>query len=242
MSARKARPRPPAPDLQISSEDSDSEGWMFFDEHDDAFTPLRRFLDRRSAVSWEDLRDLGYGRRMVRCALEYKLMRRVAPGLYVDARRHVDGRLAFLSARVPEGAVTLEAASWLLGLTSEWYGWLYVALPRGRHFPRTAPLGLLCAKHRGEWTEADVVTVPVPYTPGIAVRCFNPLRTFAELAAAGSLDSAGEVGRELLRTGERPETLLESLLRLGLKRRRVGDVMFELFAPEAHQTWPAPED
>ena len=158
----------------------------------------------------------------------------MAPGLYVDARRDVDGRLVYLSERLRDGVVTLEAAAWLLGLTSEWFGWLFVALPRGRHFPRLAPLGLRPVRHLGDWTEADVVTVTVPYTPGITVRCFTPLRTFAELAGARRLDSAREVGRALLRTGERPEALLEAMLKRGLPRSRAADVLFELFAPESH--------
>lgn len=121
---------------------------MYFGESDDAFTPLCRFLDRWSEVTREELRDLGYGRQMVGCALKHRVIRRVAPGLYVDARRPVDGRLAYVCARVPEGVITLEAAAWLLGLTAEWFGGVDVALPRGRHFPRTAPPGLSCARHR----------------------------------------------------------------------------------------------
>jgi hypothetical protein len=187
-------------------------------------------------VTWEELRDLGYGRRLVGCALKYRVIRRVAPGLYVDARRQVDGRLAYVSARVPEGVITLEAAGWLLGLTAEWFGGVDVAMPRGRHFPRTAPLGLSCARHRGEWTDADVVSVAVPEAPGISVRCFTPLRTLGELAAAGHVDTAGEVARSLLMEGERPEALVESMLGLGLARRRTGEVLFELFAPEEHRS------
>ncbi|MEN9799887.1 MAG: hypothetical protein RL653_3584 [Pseudomonadota bacterium] len=211
---------------------------MYFGENDDAFTPLCRYLDRRSAVTWEDLRDLGYGRRMVGCAVKYKVLRPVAPGLYVDGRRDLDVRLVFVAARLPGAVITLESAAGLLGLVGEWFGSLHVVLPRGRHLPRTSPLGLRCVKRRGDWTGEEVVSVTPPGLRGVEVRCFKPLRTFAELAAAGCLDSAGDVGRELLERGEHPEVLLEALLRLGLTRRRAGDVMFEVFAPVAHRTPP----
>jgi len=214
---------------------------MYFGESGDAFTPLCRFLDRWSAMTREDLRDLGCGLRMVGCALTQRVIRRVAPGLYVDARRPVDGRIAHVCARVPEGVITLETAAGLLRLTGEWFGTVDVALPRRHHFPRTAPVGLRCARHGGAWTEADVVTVAVPGPPGIAVRCFRPLRTFGELAAAGHVDTAGEVGRALVGAGERPEALVESMIRLGVTRSRAGDVMFVLFAGEAHRkTHPEP--
>lgn len=214
---------------------------MYFGENDDAFTPLCRFLDRRSAVTWEELRDLGYGRRLVRCAVRYRLIRPVAAGLYVDGRSDQDDRLVFVAARIPEGVITLESAVGLLGLSIDWFGPLHVVLPRGRHFPRTSPRSLQCVRRHGDWTEADVVNVQPPGLRGVTVRCFTPLRTFAELAAAGCLDSAGDLGRVLLERGERPEALLEATLRLGLTRRQAGDVMFEVFAPVGHRTPPVEE-
>lgn len=80
-----------------------------------------------------------------------------------------------------------------------------------------------------------MVTVAVPDTPGISVRCFTPLRTLGELAAAGHVDTAGEVGRALVGAGERPEALVESMLRLGLTRRTAGHTQSQ---PPAASTSP----
>ncbi|MEN9799351.1 MAG: hypothetical protein RL653_3047 [Pseudomonadota bacterium] len=84
---------------------------MFFGEEEDAFSALDRFLDARVAVTREQLRALGYGRRLVGLALKYRVIRTVVPGLFVDARREIDERWIYLDARLPDGVVTLESAA-----------------------------------------------------------------------------------------------------------------------------------
>lgn len=205
---------------------------MFLGEGEDAFSVLDRFLDARVTVSREQLRELGYGRRLVGLAVKYGVIRVLVPGLFVDARREVDERWVYLAAKLPDGVVTLESASALHGLVPAWSGPVQVVLPRGRHLPRIVPRGVQFVTRRGEWSDEDLVCVSSPGTGGVSVRCFSPLRTFGELAAEGHLESARRAGRELLSRGERAHTLLEVMLRLRTSRRQASDTLFELFAPD----------
>lgn len=187
--------------------------------NDDWIGRLRHLLARGHYFTATELEVAGISRQQLSFAqVLFRLLRRVDRGLYVDARLPMDVRWVVLHARVPRGVVTLETAAVSHGLLDRDTGPLWVALPHGCKPPRSARSGLAFQHLRGGWSDSDVEPFHPPGLPGLELRRFTPLRTFAELLAAGRFGLAEDVGRALLAGGLSSDALEASLEARSVRR------------------------
>ncbi len=163
----------------------------------------------------------------------FRILRRVERGLYVDAKARMDVRWLVLHARVPRGVVTLETAAVSHGLLDTDSGPLWVALPHGWRPPRTGLSGLAFQHLRVGWDASELECFHPPGLPGLELRRFTPVRTFAELLAAGRFGTAEEVGRALLARGVPSEALGAALSARGVRRETVRRTLQLIRTPRA---------
>jgi hypothetical protein len=190
--------------------------------NDDWLGRLRQLLERGHYFTATELEVAGISRQQVSFAqVLFRTLRRVDRGLYVDARRPLDVRWVVLHARVPRGVVTLETAAVSHGLLDRHEGPLWVALPHGWKAPRTVRSGIAFQHLRAGWCEAELEPFHPPGLPGLELRRFTPVRTFAELLAAGRFGAAEDVGRALLAGGFALEALEAALDARGVRRDTV---------------------
>ncbi|MEN9798249.1 MAG: hypothetical protein RL653_1945 [Pseudomonadota bacterium] len=109
----------------------------------------------------------------------------------------------------------------------------WVALPHGWRPPRTGLSGLAFQHLRVGWDASELECFHPPGLPGLELRRFTPVRTFAELLAAGRFGTAEEVGRALLARGVPSEALGAALSVRGVRRETVRRTLQLIRTPRA---------